>query len=173
MYSRDEPFLCSLKCYFGIYFPRCFTTWEINTKITLLWALKRFVTRVHTLFSICSEPNHYLNQVLIYHLHKLNIYICVSREYSRKKKSAFKKSVGKGKFSHPISIMMQKYVCSVSLWVCVCVFRGCRWATKGGVQGCRVTCLIIRIPYHLGSVIMIFILETWGPFEYDDVILPM
>ena len=41
MYSRDELFLCSLECYFGIY-----------TKITLERALKQFVTRVHTLFSI-------------------------------------------------------------------------------------------------------------------------
>ena len=52
MYSRDEPFLRSLECYFDIYFPRCFATREINTKITLSWVLKRFVTRVHTLFSI-------------------------------------------------------------------------------------------------------------------------
>ena len=52
MYSRDELFLHSLECYFGVYFPRCFTTWEINTKITLSWALKQFITRVHTLFSI-------------------------------------------------------------------------------------------------------------------------
>ena len=36
MYSRDELFLGSLECYFGIYFPRCFATREINTKITLL-----------------------------------------------------------------------------------------------------------------------------------------
>ena len=50
--SRDEPFLRSLECYFGIFFPRCFATREINTKITLSWALKQFVTRVHTLFSI-------------------------------------------------------------------------------------------------------------------------
>ena len=35
MYSRDEPFLRSLEGYFGIYFPRCFATREINTKITL------------------------------------------------------------------------------------------------------------------------------------------
>ena len=45
MYSRDEKFLCSLECYCGIYF---FATWE-NTKITLPWALKQFVTRVHAL----------------------------------------------------------------------------------------------------------------------------
>ena len=32
--------------YFGVYFPSC----EINTKITLEWAHKQFVTRVHTLF---------------------------------------------------------------------------------------------------------------------------
>ena len=32
------------------YFPRCFASREINTKIT--WALTQFVTRVHTLFCI-------------------------------------------------------------------------------------------------------------------------
>ena len=52
MYSRHELFLRSLECYFGIYFPRCFATRERNTKITLSWALKQFVTWVHTLFSI-------------------------------------------------------------------------------------------------------------------------
>ena len=52
MYSRDELFLLSLECYICVYFPRCFATQEINTKITLSWALKQFVTRVHTLFSI-------------------------------------------------------------------------------------------------------------------------
>ena len=30
----------SLECYFGVYYPRCFTTREINAKITLSWALK-------------------------------------------------------------------------------------------------------------------------------------
>ena len=44
--------LCrNVQCYFGIYFPRCFATREINIKITLSWALKQFVTRIHTLFS--------------------------------------------------------------------------------------------------------------------------
>ena len=43
----DELFLCSLECYFGVYFTSCFATWEINTKISLLWALKQFVTWVH------------------------------------------------------------------------------------------------------------------------------
>ena len=56
-----NPFLRWLECYFGIYFPRCFATREINTKITLSWALKRFVTRLHTLFSISlycrSQPS--------------------------------------------------------------------------------------------------------------------
>ena len=50
-YSR-ELFLCSLECYLGVFFPRCFATRKINTKITFSWALKQFVTRVHTLFSI-------------------------------------------------------------------------------------------------------------------------
>ena len=40
----------SRECYFGVYFPRCCATREINTKITLEWAHKQFVTRVHTLF---------------------------------------------------------------------------------------------------------------------------
>ena len=43
MYSCEELFLRSLECYFDVYFPRCFATWEINTKITLLWALKEAV----------------------------------------------------------------------------------------------------------------------------------
>ena len=58
MYSRDELFLRSPERYFGVYFPRCFATREINTKITLSWALKQFVTRVHTLFSIYPHGTH-------------------------------------------------------------------------------------------------------------------
>ena len=50
MYSCDELFMHSLKCYFGVYFPRCYATREINTKITLSWAKKQFATRVDTLF---------------------------------------------------------------------------------------------------------------------------
>ena len=38
MYSSDELFLCSLEYYFGVYFPRCFATREINAKITLVSA---------------------------------------------------------------------------------------------------------------------------------------
>ena len=61
MSSRDELFLCSLECYFGVYFPRCFATREINTKITVSWPLKQFVTRVHTLFSmhVIVGKNHF------------------------------------------------------------------------------------------------------------------
>ena len=40
MYSRDELFLRSLECDFGVY------------KYNLSWALKQFVTQVHILFSI-------------------------------------------------------------------------------------------------------------------------
>ena len=53
----------SLECYFGVYFPRCCATREINTKITLSWAHKQFVTRVHILFYMypglaldCCQP---------------------------------------------------------------------------------------------------------------------
>ena len=54
MYSCDELFMRSLECYFGVYFPRCCATREINTKITLSWAHKQFATQVHTLFYILS-----------------------------------------------------------------------------------------------------------------------
>ena len=54
--------IVSLECYFGVYFPRCFATREMNTKITLSSALKQFVTWVHTLFSIyatcCHKPGN-------------------------------------------------------------------------------------------------------------------
>ena len=50
MYSRGELFMRSREGYFGVYFPSCAATKEINTKITLEWAHKQFVTRVHTLF---------------------------------------------------------------------------------------------------------------------------
>ena len=52
MYSRDEPFLRSLECYFGVY---------LNTKTTLSWALKPFVIRVHTLHSLCSKSTWNIN----------------------------------------------------------------------------------------------------------------
>ena len=45
-------FLHPFECYFRVYFPSCFATREINTKITLSWALKQLFTRVHSLFYI-------------------------------------------------------------------------------------------------------------------------
>ena len=50
MYSHDEPFQRSREGYFGVYFPGCEATREINTKTTLEWAQKQFAMRVHTLF---------------------------------------------------------------------------------------------------------------------------
>ena len=50
MYSRDELFKRSRECYFGVNIPGCEATRGINTKITLEWAQKQLVTRVHTLF---------------------------------------------------------------------------------------------------------------------------
>ena len=55
MYSCDELFLHSLECYFCVYFPRCLATQEINTKITLSWVVKQFITQVHTLSSISNR----------------------------------------------------------------------------------------------------------------------
>ena len=45
-----EVFMWSRECCFGVYFPRCETTMEINTEITLDWAHEHFATAVHTLF---------------------------------------------------------------------------------------------------------------------------
>ena len=47
--SRDKLFMRSWEGYFGANFPSCAATREINTKITLEWAHKQFVTRVHKL----------------------------------------------------------------------------------------------------------------------------
>ena len=51
-------------------------TQEINTKITLSWALKQFVTRVHTLFSInASFTADTFDGVGFYKTHSINIYL--------------------------------------------------------------------------------------------------
>ena len=42
MFSYDVLFMCSLECYFGVYFPCC---WN---KLTMYWAQKQFATQVHT-----------------------------------------------------------------------------------------------------------------------------
>ena len=49
MYSSYKLFQRSWEGYFGIYFPNCTSTGEINTKIKLEWAQKQFITQVHTL----------------------------------------------------------------------------------------------------------------------------
>ena len=41
--------------YFGVYFPSSVAVREINTKITLEWGHKQFVTRVHTLFHFLHD----------------------------------------------------------------------------------------------------------------------
>ena len=46
-------------CLFPSLRTRCFATREINTKITLSWALKLFATRVQTLFCISSTGSDY------------------------------------------------------------------------------------------------------------------
>ena len=52
MYSRDELFQCSQEGYFCVYLQSGEATGEINTKITVEWALKQFVTRVHNWYII-------------------------------------------------------------------------------------------------------------------------
>ena len=53
MYSREG--------YFGVYFPSCAATREINTIITLEWVHKQFVTRVHTSFNFLHDITNPLN----------------------------------------------------------------------------------------------------------------
>ena len=50
LFSSDELCERSREGYFGVYFPSCDATREINTKITHDWAQKQLVTRVHALF---------------------------------------------------------------------------------------------------------------------------
>ena len=50
MYLRGKLFMRSRDDYFGVYFPGCAATREINTKMTLEWAQKQFALTVHTLF---------------------------------------------------------------------------------------------------------------------------
>ena len=47
--------------YFGAYFPSCTVTREMNTKITLKWANKQFVMKVHRLFYFLQEITIYDN----------------------------------------------------------------------------------------------------------------
>ena len=73
MYSRGELFMRSREGYFGVYFPSCAATREINTKITLEWARKQFVTRVH--LGVCGVTAMTENEVSISILswyHKIN-----------------------------------------------------------------------------------------------------
>ena len=58
MYLNDGVFQHSQVGYFGVYFPSCEATREINTKMTLEWAQKHFVARVHTLFYFLHDINN-------------------------------------------------------------------------------------------------------------------
>ena len=49
MYSHEDLFQCLQEGYFGVYFPSCKATREINSKITLEWVQKQLVMRVYTL----------------------------------------------------------------------------------------------------------------------------
>ena len=40
-YCHDELFMHTLKSYFGVYFPHCFATNDINNKTTLSWVHKQ------------------------------------------------------------------------------------------------------------------------------------
>ena len=58
MYSSDELFQHSREGYFGVYFPSCEATREINIKITLVWVQKQLDTRIHTLFYFLHDINN-------------------------------------------------------------------------------------------------------------------
>ena len=59
----------SPECYFGVYFPRCCATREINNHITFLWAHKQTATQVHTLFYVNKVQTMPVNNT---HVHKQN-----------------------------------------------------------------------------------------------------
>ena len=71
----------SLECYFGVYFPRCCATREINTKITLSWAHKQFATRVHALFYIYLDQ--YLLSLLMHMCHLASLSYSVIPLYNK------------------------------------------------------------------------------------------
>ena len=60
MHSRDDLFMRSLKCHFGVYFPRCFATQEINTKITLSWAHNSPHEYIHYAIYVLCEISKWL-----------------------------------------------------------------------------------------------------------------
>ena len=60
MYSSDKLFQHSWDGYFGDYFQSCETTREINTKITLEWAQKQFVTRAYIILFL-TQHNESIN----------------------------------------------------------------------------------------------------------------
>ena len=50
VYTLVANCLCTHECYFGVYFPSCGATKEINTKITLERVREQFVVSVNTVF---------------------------------------------------------------------------------------------------------------------------
>ena len=65
-------FMYSWEHYFGVYFLICETTREINTKITLSWVHKQFITSVHTLlyflhYIMC--PSMMIKKTIFTHWH--------------------------------------------------------------------------------------------------------
>ena len=67
MYLSDKLFQRSREGYFSVYFPSCEATREINTKITLEWAQKQFITRIHTSF-------HFLHDIMNHKWDKTTIF---------------------------------------------------------------------------------------------------
>ena len=70
-----------LKCYCGVYFPCCFTTWVINIVITLLWVHNfayLFIHNVWTGVANCySLPLQSLHYPLFMSSWQDHIYLCI------------------------------------------------------------------------------------------------
>ena len=76
MYLSDELFQRSREGYFGVYFPGCEATREINTKITLEWAQKQFNTRVHTSFYFFHDKTNpwiTIKTMIFTHRHRVSL----------------------------------------------------------------------------------------------------
>ena len=72
MYSCDEMFICSRKCYYAAYFTACFTTLEKNnTKTILFWMHEQFATWVILHYSVGIQIGGISVNLYLTNLYKL------------------------------------------------------------------------------------------------------
>ena len=120
-YSRDQLFILSLECYFGVYFPCCCVTRVISIKLIILWAHKQFAIRVHTLTYkyMCIDMNHIT--ITGTQSHPACTYYCMyCRADSRLAPSQWEMSLQRNAVSHWLGANL-KSATYCMLW-CVCCY---------------------------------------------------